>query len=420
MGIIKDLRNAIQFYKYFNTEGQQFTPSARNTAKLIQWLKDETNQIDTKTVDGQVKAYLSCPPVSTIISKKSQAFSRGDFWFGNADGKQRTAEGQRIWELLNNPNEFQNRRQFMTMAYTMNQLFGKCYIYGQGVSFGSKYPLLTADKLYVIPNPNIEPIDQNISKDKFGIVKEYRVEFNDSAYRIPENEIFIWNDETVSMSLEDMYATGQSRLYPLSNPVTANAAAYNANNALLTNYGAMGVLMGGTDAAGSVPFLPNEQKEIQDKFSLQYGILKDKWQIVMSQKNLQYIELSRPINELGLKDTIEDTTRAISEAYNYPMRLLGFANASTYNNVTEAGRALYENAIIPEAEGFCNFINSECGIENKDYQIRVSYESVGALQTTEREKTDNKKAYAELLSILLKDGVITTEEYRAKINIEEL
>jgi phage portal protein BeeE len=135
---------------------------------------------------------------------------------------------------------------------------------------------------------------------------------------------------------------------------------------------------------------------------------------------LKHQTLSKPIKDLMLQETIQDTTRVIAEAYNYPMPLLGFSAGTTFSNRAEANKELYENAIIPEAESFCTFINAEAGIEYDKVKFMVSYQNVAALQASNLEKTEAKKKQAELLSMLLQDGVITADEYREYIKIDEL
>jgi len=112
MSIITRLKRAATAFKT-----QTFTPSSRDYSKVLQWLKDDTNQIETTTEEGQVKAYLQCPPVSTIISKKAQAFVRGDFYVGEEEKRK---DNDKLYQLLSNPNPFQNFQQFATLAYTMN------------------------------------------------------------------------------------------------------------------------------------------------------------------------------------------------------------------------------------------------------------------------------------------------------------
>jgi HK97 family phage portal protein len=333
----------------------------------------ESQDIDTTTTDGQMTAYTSCPPVSTIISKKAQAMNRCDFVYANESGTQRNlGQASFITQLLKNPNPLQSFDAFMTMAYTMNQLFGRAYFFAVkpvGMGFDS------VQELYVIPNTEIEVHDT--TDGHFKVPISYDVQFGDHAYTIPADSIYYWDDFNVDFTMDIQYTKGMSRLYPLGHVVTANASAYNANNTLLTNYGAIGIISSGKEIQGSsAPMTSEERKEIQKQFKEKYGILKGKWDTILSTIPLNYQTISKPIKDLMLMETIQDTTRVISEAYNYPMHLLGFNEGTTYANVSEARRSLYEEAIIPEAESFCSFINSELGIEGETYCLRPSFKKV--------------------------------------------
>jgi hypothetical protein len=99
------------------------------------------------------------------------------------------------------------------------------------------------------------------------------VTFNGKTYTVPPEYIFIWNDITVQVkssqiySEADVYGTGESRLYPLSDPVSCLMAAYSANNALLSNYGAMGLITNEkTTMQSSVPMLPSEKTDLQEQW----------------------------------------------------------------------------------------------------------------------------------------------------------
>jgi hypothetical protein len=216
----------------------------------------DSQNIDTTTVDGQLTAYTTCPPVSTIISKKAQAFNRAEFTYSNDSGAERS-QGYAgfIQKLLSNPNPFQSYQAFMTTAYTMNQLFGKTYFYAvkpMGMGFES------IQELYVIPNDNVEVKD--VSADRFKKPLTYSIQFQDKCYTIPAEFIYIWDDVNVDFISEITYMGGQSRLYPLSHVVTANASAYNANNTLLTNYGAIGIISSAKEVQGSTTPMTSDER----------------------------------------------------------------------------------------------------------------------------------------------------------------
>jgi hypothetical protein len=158
--------------------------------------------------------------------------------------------------------------------------------------------------------------------------------------------------------------------------------------------------------------------ELQKQFKEKYGILKGKWDTILSTIPLNFQQISKPIKDLMLMETIQDSTRVIAEAYNYPMYLLGFSEGTTFNNVSEARRSLYEEAVIPEAMGFCSFINSELGIEGEEFKLRVTISDVDALNEGKKIRADATKIQYDTYYPMYQNNLITLNEFYSKIGLE--
>jgi len=300
----------------------------------------------------------------------------------------------------------------------MNQIYGVTYIYANK-PFG--YGMMDAKELYILPNNQLEIRYRNTGSFPQREVAQYILKTETKNFALDPAFVYCWNDEYVGLGSVDLYAQGQSRLYSLANVISANTAAYHANNKLLVNYGALGIISSDKQIqGGSINLQPNEVDEIQTQFRTNYGIIKQKWDVIFSNAALKWQAISKPLKDLMLMETIEDTTRVISEAYNYPMHLLGFSKGTTFSNVQEARKSLYEEAIIPESLSWCSFVNGELGIEEDDYKLRPDYSNVEALKQTKSQEMDERKKLADILTMLLRDGVITIDEYKEKIKLDEL
>ena len=216
----------------------------------------------------------------------------------------------------------------------------------------------------------------------------------------------------------DMILHGQSRLIALQDPISNIIAAYEARNVLITRKGALGILSNNSkDAAGAIPLKDIEKKDLQDEFK-RYGLAKDQYQVIITSASLQWQSMTFPTKELMLFEEIEDDVRQIADNYEYPMYLLGFKAGSTFSNVGEAKKSLYQDAIIPEAESiylaFTNFFNTE----KYGFSFQVFYDHLEILQKSEKDKAEAFKIKNEGYKIAYEMKILTREEWRTGIDYD--
>lgn len=378
-----------------------------------------TGSVNTTTLTGQRDAYLRCPAISTIVNNKIQAALRGRMTFVNKDGKEVvTGQAAKMMELLNTPNHLQDWSAFFSMAKTMQQIFGQCYIYAVKPSgFGFE----STKQLYVLPNwmLTFEYNDSYISFDQTNPIKKITFTCNNKVMDIAPSDVITWNDQVMNFSSSEMFYSGGSRLIPLMDGVNTIIAAYEAQEQLLTSAGAIGILANGSkDSVGTMPIPEDEKKKLEAKFADNYGLQRDKSKVLITDATLTWQAMTRPTRELMLLEGIEDATRSISDMYGYKMYLLGFKSGSTFNNVAEAQKSLYEETTIPEQQSFSNLINRVFKLTKSGIWLYFDYSDVGALQKSETEKASAMQTTAQTYSQLYADGLVTWEEYRIALGLD--
>jgi hypothetical protein len=123
------------------------------------------------------------------------------------------------------------------------------------------------------------------------------------------------------------------------------------------------------------------------------------------------------VRELMLFEGIKQNIESISDAFNYPFELLANEKGTTYANRIEAIKYLYQDNVIPSAniyaEKFTEFFNLE------NVKIEIDFSGIEYLKEAEKEKAEALFKMNQALQIPYKLGVITQEEYREYLDLDE-
>jgi HK97 family phage portal protein len=368
----------------------------------------------TNSIQGQINAYNYCPPVASIVNRKAKATLNGKWYLLNQDGSEaKGATANEINKLLTKPNMLQSWKQFLLQAKIFEQIFGEVFIFALRPA-GMK----SIKSLWVIPNwlITIKPGTLSVSATEISeIVKGYTMTLGGKTTDVSVNDIFHYKDLPVNSA---DYFHGQSRLIALQDPVSNIVAAYESRNVLITKRGAIGILGNETkDAVGSVPLKPDEKQQLQSDFA-NYGITKDKYQVIISASNLKWQSMTFPTKDLMLFEEIEDDVRQIADNYEYPMHLLGFKAGTTFNNFNEAKKSLYQDTIIPETEMFAEGLNEFLGLNNQAFKLQVFFDHLETLQKSQADKAAVLKTTNEAMKVAFDSGIVTMEEWRESIDYD--
>ena len=245
-------------------------------------------------------------------------------------------EGTELHELLERPNPAQSYNTWLSEIIAYGNLTGNRYIWGISPDSGSnagKYR-----ELYVLPSQSMEIVSGGI----FNPVKEYTLEYN-GTIRIDADQVCHIKD------FNPYYDGTGSHLYGMS-PLKAGLRSLDANNEALTtgvrylqNQTARGVLMSDEGDINEV-----QAKQLKEKFRQQYQGSDNAGDVVLSSKKLSWINFGLNASDLSLLEQYNASIKDLCNIYNVPVQLLNNTDSSTYNNMKEAKKALYQNAVIPE------------------------------------------------------------------------
>ena len=245
-------------------------------------------------------------------------------------------EDTELHELLNRPNPAQSFNSWIQEIIAFGALTGNRYIYGIAPDTGQnmgKYK-----ELYVLPSQVVEIHSGGLMKP----VKEYTLEYN-GTYRIPAE--FICHIK----NFNPYYDGSGSHLYGMS-PLKAGLRSMDANNEALTtgvkylqNQTARGMLI-----SDEGDMTESQAKQLKDKFRSTYQGSNNAGDLIITPKKLSWVNFGLNASDLSLIEQYNASIKDLCNVYNVPVQLLNNTESSTYNNMKEAKKALYQNAVIPE------------------------------------------------------------------------
>jgi HK97 family phage portal protein len=241
-----------------------------------------------------------------------------------------------LHQLLERPNPSQSYASWISEIVAFGKLTGNRYIYGIAPETGDnmgKYK-----ELYVMPSQIMEVVSGGILEP----VKAYRIEYNGQK-EIPADCICHIKD------FQPYYDGSGSHLYGQS-PLKAGFRAMSTNNEAavtgvkyLQNQMARGVLMSEEGDLNEV-----QAQQLKDKFRSSYQSSNNAGDIIITPKKLSWVNFGLSASDLSLIEQYDASVKDLCNIYNVPVMLLNNTSSSTYNNMKEAKKGLYQNAVIPE------------------------------------------------------------------------
>jgi hypothetical protein len=365
--------------------------------------------------DSAVRAYEICPPVNAIINRKAQAYINGKTWVlnvqGKAKGKESTStEAKKLQALFKKPNPLQSWKQFEAQGYIYQQLFGYTIVLPiKPVGFKEN---IDAYQLWNIPPSMVDIEETNklfYQSDTSGIIKEIVLDYKGTRSILKVEDIYILKDFTPSFC---SLVLPDSRIHALELPINNVIGAFESRNVLINYRGALGILSQdpGTGTYGPIAMTDDEKTALQQDLR-RYGLKNHQWQFIITSAALKWQQMGIATRELMLFEEVEAGTQAICDSYNYPYQLLSSAKGTTFSNLNEGKKLLYQDATIPEAESMYEQWNQLFNTEKYNLIIDKDYSHVAVLQEDQLQSAQARKARNDALLIEWQNDLITRNRW---------
>ena len=245
-------------------------------------------------------------------------------------------EDTELHMLLDRPNPMQSYSSFITEVIAFGKLTGNRYIYGIAPESGAnagKYK-----EMYVMPSQMMEIVSGGIMQP----VKSYRIQYNGEV-DIPAEQICHIKDFNPYYDGTGSHLYGQSPLRAGLRSMTTNNEAVQTGVKYLQNQTARGVLMSEEGDINEV-----QEQQLKDKFRSAHQGSNNAGDIIITPKKLSWVNFGLNASDVSLIEQYNASIKDLCNIYHVPVQMLNNTDASTYNNMKEAKKALYQNAVIPE------------------------------------------------------------------------
>ena len=179
----------------------------------------------------------------------------------------------------------------------------------------------------------------------------------------------------------------------------------------MQNRGAIGLISDQSD----YPMDAEETEKVQNAFQKRAGGPQNFGKTLVTNKDLSYIQMAMSSSDLQLIEKGVVTLRSICNVYGVASQLFNDPAASTFNNVKQLEKNLYTSAVMPMNDKIDQMLNNflvRNHFPQGGFRLRSDYSGVESLQEDFNEK-------ATTVSMLKERGIITANEARAKMGIEE-
>jgi phage portal protein BeeE len=383
------------------------------------------------TRKAYAESFSNVSEVYSVIMYRARAFSNLKLKLFKTDVKGSAIDeitSHDVLTRLESPNPLYNWTNMLQLRSISKDVFGNSYILKHIPSGYDKkikdwmFWVLPGQYTYAVPKANrVINIYQGNEINDF--IKGYTLYFD----RVDYSKAVMWEPELImhekapnlKIDLTTFYSDileGRSPLATLSEPITNIRKAYEAQNVILEKRGALGILSpkNSKDQVGAV-MLTNDQKiELQKQFSM-YGLGTDDWQYIITNVEVLWQQMSVPIKELMLFEGIENSMTAICNTYNFPKLLLNYLQGSTFSNLNELKKSLYQDNIIPEGKAFVQQLNSFLGLREQNLLLEADFSHVPILQDDSKVEAEKDEIVVGIIRGLQEDisrGIMTVDQGR--------
>lgn len=313
-----------------------------------------------------------------------------------------------IMKLLMRPNPIQSWKTFMRDAVTHRLISGNCYMWANQATTKRimELTLLRPDRVNIMYTAYYEPY-------------EFMYTYYGRVWHFPIEPI-TQHSEVLHIKepnpLNDLY--GMSPIAAASMSVDQHNESSEWNKKLLENSARPPGILTLKDKSDNAATMTEEQlQKLRELLDDRITGSKNAGKIPVLNFDMVWQSLGMSPTDMDWLKGRDSGAREICYAFGYPPHLLGLPDASTYNNMSEAKLALYEETVIPllqnmlsELSHFINYhmYNPDGKKSDKEIEIIPDIDSLSAL--TLRRETARATARADLLA-----GILTINEARQEI-----
>lgn len=388
MGFLDRLKNAFTafnrindnpFYQTYQITGSGFRFSDFNQEYVID------------------KGYANNADLYAIVKKiASTAASVPLVLYDNSREESELVESGELYDLIQQPNRFQSREEFIEEALLFLLLSGNSYTVGhKALGFGDKF-----QELNNLPS-------QYVTIEGGGMVQPIRKywyqEVNNMPFD-PENVMHVKYANPKGEGVERLY--GLSPLQAGNNALQSSNNTYDARGNIIKNHGVSGILTSNSERS-----LTKEQGEsLQYAWDAKNNNPKKFGRTLVTSAQMQFLQMGMSPTDLQLIESGVIDLRTLCNIYSVPSQLFNDVAGTTFNNMEAAKKSLYTEAVLPNLNLLVKklngwFIDSWNKSENKNYCLEINTSGVEVLQQDQREEAEKDRVITQTVMEVLESDI---------------
>ena len=367
----------------------------------------------------QSNAYDLCPPLQAVVNKKAQALTKGKIVpVDNLENIVVSKAFDEAIKIINKPNAYQTKNQFLRTIETFINVYGTTYIY--------KVKPIGLDKitgLIVIPNNCITVSynkPSNILTNQAKLIRYYQITIFGQTFMLTGDDtdlIYEIQDSSVNLTQGSEFYP-KSRIDALRKPIENIIGSLESRNHLIVKRGADVLLSPSpsTNVAGMVSELDKQDKlELQRDYA-QYGLMKDQFHTLIAKVPMSSTKIGMNVRDLGLFDGENADHRAIAAAYGVPIPLIGLPDTTKFNTYLEAKTEFYEDTIMTDAEVISQAFDVIFDSVSFGYKFYFDYSELECMQKSTQNSATAFKTMVDGCSTAVSNGFMKIEDATTVIN----
>ena len=237
--------------------------------------------------------------------------------------------------------------------------------------------------------------------DAEDLIDRFTFKYDDETY-----ERVDWKDMVYLVTDDGMnIVKPTSRIESLKYPLSNIKAQYHKRNVLLENIGSIGILSAqNNDLGGAIPMTPEEKEDSK-------GLVQStKDEVIITESNVSWQPMSYPTKDLLLFEELTADKLALIDAFGLSYHIFSSDVGTTFTNVRDSIRMVYQDTIIPETQSMYNSIIKQFGLDADGYYLKADFSHLPVLQDDEESKAQTQKTKAETLEKIIGMGVELTPD----------
>lgn len=306
-------------------------------------------------------------------------------------------EVEEISSLFEQTNYYQNFFEFCQEWAVFRYITGNSIVYAPRLTAGLNKGRLTQDGMINMPTQNVTIHTEGWRKP----IGHYRLDLNET-YHIAAQDI--WHERYAPTLNHEAGANfmGMSPVKVAHDIINSQNKGYEITSKMYAYGHPPGILS--KEAEHGDETTAEQESRFRERYRTKYQGVDNMAIPIFTLGKLAYTKIGYDnMKELEVVSMSEHGRRVFCNLLQVPSQIMNDTAASTYNNMSEAAKAVYTNRIIPDVTQFCAGLNKIISAYGNFY-VKPDWSGIDVLQEDKLEKS-------KWISQMFKDGVITGDDY---------